>query len=305
MKLNQLRALVTVAETGSIQEASRLLHVTQPALSKTIKELETSVGATLFVRSSKGIRLTPYGQRLVGHARLINESVKRAREDLEDMKGAVTSELTVGVTPVTALIGPVADCLVTFRREFPNARLRILEARPGQLLELLREGAIDFALTSQLQPGERGFDHTVVCRAQTLIGVRKGHPLRGHQPLRALQQEEWLAPDALADEHSPLYRLFADAGLAPPERVVECNSMTLLLELCWKSDALLLLSSESTRSPTIRQTIEFIETDQPMPERVISLLTRDRHVLTALGARLYDALAQALRQAYPERPAQP
>lgn len=59
MKLNQLRALAAVAETGSIQEASRILHLTQPALSKAIKELESSVGATLFVRSSKGVQLTP------------------------------------------------------------------------------------------------------------------------------------------------------------------------------------------------------------------------------------------------------
>ncbi|MGT2490533.1 helix-turn-helix domain-containing protein [Cupriavidus basilensis] len=54
-----MRALAAIADTGSIQEASRLLHLTQPALSKAIKELESSVGATLFVRSSKGVRLTP------------------------------------------------------------------------------------------------------------------------------------------------------------------------------------------------------------------------------------------------------
>lgn len=88
--------LAAVAETGSIQEASRILHLTQPALSKAIKELESSVGATLFVRSSKGVQLTPFGQRLVSHARLISENVRRAREDLEDMKGTVQSEITVG-----------------------------------------------------------------------------------------------------------------------------------------------------------------------------------------------------------------
>ena len=79
MKLHQLRALAAVSETGSMQEASRLLHVTQPALSKAIKELEASVGAALFVRTNKGVQLTPYGQRLVGHARLISENVRRAR----------------------------------------------------------------------------------------------------------------------------------------------------------------------------------------------------------------------------------
>lgn len=65
MKFNQLRALVTISESGSIHEASRHLHITQPALTKAIQELEASVGATLLERSSTGTRLTPYGHRLV------------------------------------------------------------------------------------------------------------------------------------------------------------------------------------------------------------------------------------------------
>jgi DNA-binding transcriptional LysR family regulator len=185
MKLHQLRALAAVADAGSIQEASRVLHVTQPALSKAIKELETSVGATLFVRSSKGIRLTPMGQRLVGHARLISENVRRARDDLEDMKGTVVSEISFGVTPVTALMRPVASVLDTFRREFPAARLRIQELRPAQLLEQVREGMMDFALTSQLLPADRGLDCTPVCRVPSVIGARKGHPLLGSRLARA------------------------------------------------------------------------------------------------------------------------
>ncbi|MGT2490534.1 LysR family transcriptional regulator substrate-binding protein [Cupriavidus basilensis] len=81
--------------------------------------------------------------------------MRRAREDLEDMMGSVVSEITVGVTPVTAVMRPMAACLSTFRREFPNARLRVQEMRPTQLLEHLREGTMDFAVTSQLLPADR------------------------------------------------------------------------------------------------------------------------------------------------------
>jgi len=295
MKLHQLRALAAVADAGSIQEASRLLHVTQPALSKAIKELETSVGATLFVRSNKGIRLTDYGQRLVSHARLISENVRRARADLEDMKGMVVSEITFGVTPVTALMRPVATVLDTFRSEFPGARLRIREMRPAQLLEQVREGLMDFALTSQLLPADRGFDCTPVCRVPSAIAVRKGHPLRGARSLRALQQADWLTLDPLADFHSPFHLLFAGAGLELPDRVVECTSMTLAMELCWQSDTLLLLSTESMRKPLIVQTIDFLSIEEPVPERMVSLVTRDRHTLTWAAERLYGRLLEAMR----------
>lgn len=298
MKLHQLRALAAVADAGSIQEASRVLHITQPALSKAMKELETSVGATLFVRSSKGIRLTPIGQRLVGHARLISENVRRARDDLEDMKGTVVSEISFGVTPVTALMRPVAAVLDTFRREFPGARLRIQEMRPAQLLEQVREGMMDFALTSQLLPADRGLDCTPVCRVPSVIGARKGHALRGSRSLRELQQADWLTLDPLSDFHSPFPLLFASAGLELPQRVVECTSMSLALDLCWKSDALLLLSAESLRNALILQTIDFITIDEPLPDRMVSLVTRDRHTLTWAAERLHSRLLDGLQQVH-------
>ena len=175
MKLHQLRALAAVSETGSMQEASRLLHVTQPALSKAIKELEASVGAALFVRTNKGVQLTPYGQRLVGHARLISENVRRARQDLEDMKGTVVSEITVAVTPVTALLRPAGACITAFRRDFPSAQLRLQEMRPAQMLEHLREGV---QLLLHQQPGGlhlRAHPHHrrvgAVCGAERVVHV--------------------------------------------------------------------------------------------------------------------------------------
>lgn len=69
MKLHQLKILVTICESGSFQETARLLHLSQPALSRTIKELETSLGVPLLVRSNRGITTTEYGERLVRRAR--------------------------------------------------------------------------------------------------------------------------------------------------------------------------------------------------------------------------------------------
>lgn len=299
MKLHQLRALAAVSETGSIQEASRLLHVTQPALSKAIKELEASVGATLFVRTSKGVQLTPHGQRLVTHARLISENVRRARQDLEDMKGTIVSEIVLGVTPVSALLRPVGACLTAFRRDYPHARLRILEMRPAQLLEQVREGTLDFALTSQAQPVDRALDCTQACRVPTLIAGRQGHPLRKARSLAALQHADWMVLDPLADPHTPFHQLFATNGLDLPARVVECNSMTLALEMSRLGDALLLLSEESRHSRFLVQTMDFIEIAEPVPDRIISLVSRDRHTLTLAASRLHDALLAALRADFP------
>ncbi|MBN3854901.1 LysR family transcriptional regulator [Paraburkholderia sp. Ac-20340] len=295
MKLNQLRALVSVAETGSILEASRKLHVTQSALSKTLKELETNVGATLFVRSSKGVQLTAYGQRLVAHARLIGENVRRARDDIEEMKGNVVSEISIGVTPVTALLRPLAEILSRFRKDFPRVRLRVQELRPNQLLEQVREGTIDFGITSQQMPPDGALDCTSALRMATLVAARKGHPLRAERSLQALHEADWLVLDPLSDPNTPFVQLFARHGIEQPSHVIECSSMSLALAMCSQLDTLILLSAESTSSRFMRDTMDFLELDESMPERVISLVTRDRHTLPESAARLYVSIVDALR----------
>ncbi|MGZ2749217.1 LysR family transcriptional regulator [Burkholderia stagnalis] len=295
MKLHQLRALAAVAETGSILEASRRLHATQSALSKALKELETHVEATLFVRTSKGVQLTAYGRRLVAHARLIGESVRRARDDLEEMKGNAVSEIGIGVTPVTALIPPLASCLSAFRKDYPQVRLRLQEMRPNQLLEQVREGAIHFAVTSQRIPSDSTLDCAPLLRMATLVAARKGHPLRAVRTLHALCDVDWLVLDPLADPGTPFTQLFANHGIEMPARVIECSSMTLALALCLQMDTLILLSSESMNSRFLRDTMDFLALDESMPERTISLVARDRHTLPASAARLHDAIADALR----------
>ena len=101
MKLHQLRAMLAISESGSIQEASRLLHISQPALSKSIKELEAELGVPLLIRSNRGITVTEYGERLVRRARLILEEVRRAREEIETLKGTMDGKVAIGVSPVT------------------------------------------------------------------------------------------------------------------------------------------------------------------------------------------------------------
>ena len=71
--------------------------------------------------------------------------------------------------------------------------------------------------------------------------------------------------------------------------------MNLALELCWKSDALLLLSAESLRHSVILQTIDFISVDEPLPDRMVSLVTRDRHTLTWAAERLHSRLLAGLQ----------
>ena len=104
MKFHQIRALVAVHQTGSISEASQTLHVTQPALSRSIKELESELGLSLMRRSHKGMTLTDEGKRLIRHAQSTMESLRRLQLEAENIKDIQVGEVTIGVTSLTDVL---------------------------------------------------------------------------------------------------------------------------------------------------------------------------------------------------------
>ncbi|MGA3797882.1 LysR substrate-binding domain-containing protein [Pseudomonas fluorescens] len=293
MNLRQLRALVEVQETGSLQEASTRMHVTQSALSKTIKEFELELGVTLLVRSNKGVSLTEGALRLLTHARQVMESVRRAQQEIEDFKGTVVSEINIGVTPVTALFPALNDALTRFQAEHPKARLKVQEMRPAHLLQRLRDGLLDFALTSQLPLSTVGFEwHALGQMPGALIG-RRNHPLRNVRSLRLLQHANWISADPLSDSQSQLSQLFEGNGLPQPARLMECTALSLAFQQVSQTDALMITCRLNNQDPRVTMSgldIEEIQVNEPIPDYPINLVCLNRAYLIRSAAALFDML---------------
>jgi LysR family transcriptional regulator of abg operon len=299
MKLHQLRALVAIHETGSLQDASAVLHLTQSALSRAIKELENELGITLLVRSNKGMTLTEYGQRMLGHSRQALESVRRARQEIEDMKGLVVSEITIGVTPVTALLQPLKQVLLEFQHAYPQATLKVLEMRPTQLLQHVRDGLLDFALTSQLPASTVGLDWQPLCRIAGVVVVRKEHPLRNVKSLRLLQQAQWLSVDPLTDSQSQFNQLFEGSALARPRKVFECTAMNLAIKLLIDSDVVMTMSEAAQGHDLVglsdmSKYLHKVEIQEPVPDYFINLVCVNRSYLTKTAGQLFGMLQAQL-----------
>jgi LysR family transcriptional regulator, regulator of abg operon len=300
MKTHQLKAFLAVQEAGSLQAAAARLHMTQPALSKSIKELESQLGVSLFARGARGITLTEYGLRLLGYARLIQETDKRARQDIESMKGALNSEVTIGITPISSLLKPLVASLNAFQHSHPGVRLRILEMRPAQLLEQLRQGGIDFAITSQIPVMESALEWKPICRIPNVVVVRKNHPQRHTQSLRVLQQCEWISLDPPDDQSTYYYQLFAVNGLPLPARVRECTSMTLARMLLQSTDLVALYSLEALAFDHIKAELSIVPLVENIPDSLISMVTPKRDIMTQAAIDLFRILLDDLRTLYPE-----
>ncbi|MVV48826.1 LysR family transcriptional regulator [Pseudomonas sp. PB120] len=278
MKLHQLRALLAICESGSIQEASRILHISQPSLSRSIKDLESELGVHLLVRSNRGITLTVYGEHLLSRARLILAEVRRAKDEIETLKGRTSGHITIGVSPVTPS-SQFVNCLARFSARHPKVSIQIEELRPNKLIEGLREGRLDLVLTShggvrQLE----GFRAVELYLQPGALAVRKGHPQRHLNSLAELRELMWILPDTFED--SPVSKLFSDCGLAPPENVMVCSSLVMYLELALRTDSVSFWSMRHMTLSNLSERLDVLEVSEQVPGFVFSLISREAELLT-------------------------
>ena len=146
MDLKQLRAFLTVAETGNVTRAADMLHLVQPAVSRQLRLLEEDVGAPLFERERHGMVLTDAGQALVGYARRAMLELDRARAEIAGATaGGVGGLVTLGLLPSTVDI--LCSALVrAVAAAYPAIRLRLAVGYAGTLMQWLASGEVDAAL---------------------------------------------------------------------------------------------------------------------------------------------------------------
>jgi DNA-binding transcriptional LysR family regulator len=293
MKLHQLRSLISVAEKGSIHEASRALHVTQPAVSKALSDLETELSVPLFVRSAKGTQLTPYGRSLIRHARAIEQELRHAHEDIETLLGIARGTVTIGVTPVTST-GPFARALREFSGAYPQVTVNVLELRPAQIQEGLADGSLDFGLISRIgEPSDARFYWETLYTIPTTLAVRTNHPLRGVRSLRVLADAGWLSWDALDDTTSLIGSMFSAHDVPPPKNVLRCTATALYLEMATTTDLISLWSELPFHMPAYQALLRKITLTEPLPNMTIGLICREINLTTTIASTMIDMIRTA------------
>src|SRR5277367_4894613 len=145
MEFHQLRYVCAIAETGSFSRAAERCQVAQPSLSQQVLKLEEDLGAKLFDRLGRSVRLTEAGRAFMPHARSILSQMEAARSSVADKCADVRGSVAVGVIPT---IAPylMPRYTTTFAKKFPEANLRIVEETTPILVEGLRDMSIDLAI---------------------------------------------------------------------------------------------------------------------------------------------------------------
>ncbi len=245
IRLTQLRLLVAISEHGSLARAALNLHVTQPAATKTLRQLEEAVGEQLVSRSSGGSLLTPTGEILCKRARLILAELMDAEQELGLWHSGGAGHVVIGALPVAApmLIPQALKALAVLA---PRVTVEVIEGPYDSMFRELVAGKIDM-LVGRAWPGEETGVMTDVMYDSTFrLNVRAGHPLsqRKRLTLKDTTAYPWILPPPSAHTRGAIEDMLRHAGLALPTHPVETTSYLVIRSMLMDSDMIAALPTE-------------------------------------------------------------
>jgi DNA-binding transcriptional LysR family regulator len=175
MDLDKLRAFAAVAQEGNITRAARRLRTSQPAVSKQVSELEDSLGAVLFDRLPRGVRLTAAGEVLMRHTQQILAAERSAETEIAELSGLTRGKLSIGAsTTIGSYLLP--GVFGAFHRGHPQVKLELEIANTTAIQAMALDGRIDLGLTEGFVPTDQ-LTAEVVHADEMVPILAPGHPL--------------------------------------------------------------------------------------------------------------------------------
>lgn len=298
MDTRLLRYFVACVENRTMLAAAEAVHISQPALSKAIANLEQELGVALLDRRPRGVAPTPFGDTLYRYAKMIDSDIRRAVAEIDAQRGMTRGTIVIGVIPtMSEVIGRVAREVL---HRHPGLKLKLRVAFSSELTPALLEGELDFALL--LLPGEErspGLTFSPLLRTGPVVVVRKGHPLTGRprSSMRELAAFEWLIPDYPASHRAIVHRAFLDAGLPPPTAAIDVSTIIFFYNLILQSDFVTVAPSTLLATRTELELVA-LETDFVFPPEQVGMAFREHSTLLP-GAR---AVMELVREACADVP---
>ncbi|RMI32346.1 LysR family transcriptional regulator [Nocardia stercoris] len=275
MELQQMRYVIAIAETNSFTRAAERCRVVQSALSHQIARLERELGAKLFERTSRRVRLTPAGAAFLPAARQCLDAADRAAAEVAAAAGEIRGRLAVGLIPTVAAVD-VPATLAEFRSHHPQVRISLCAGASEDLAEKVRSGTIDIAflgLPTTARP--QGVRSHVLAHDHLVAVVAPDHPLAAESvvDLSRLSTEVFVDLPAGTAGRAQADQAFAAAGLTR-DVAFEVTTAYLINRLVEQRLAIAMLASAYVPQLTGLATIEVANA----PTRVEHIVwSRDGH----------------------------
>jgi DNA-binding transcriptional LysR family regulator len=301
LKTRQLALLVHLDEERCLARAAAATGLTQPAASKLLRQVESTLDVQLFERHARGMTPTCYGEILVRHARLALSRIGLAREEIKALKSGLPGKAAIGtvLNPGTNLV-PLA--VARMKQRYPGILISI-EIDPSRpLVQRLLEGNLDMVVGRVLdsaradelvyEPLAADEPHAVIASAQ--------HPLAGRKELQLenLVEQPWILPPPGSLVRDKLAALFVQHGLSLPTNIVETLSLPAIATLLQQSNMVVALPEETVQSWCKAGILTVLVRNLPLGLGAFGLITRRDHKLSPGAQLMLNTLREVAEPMY-------
>ncbi|PKA41329.1 LysR family transcriptional regulator [Rhizobium sullae] len=302
LKLNHLRMIVAIEDSGQISAAAETLNISQPAASRMLAEMESILKTPLYERVARGVVLTTFGEALARRARKILLELREAGREIAELKSGKGGSVFIGAVtaPAMSLVVPAIDKV---RKAFPGIEINIEVETSNVLARELLAARHDFIIgriPDDLNP--RLFEVREIGIEKACLIVRRGHPLlkKTESSLADLHGYGWVFQPPGTLLRRTLEDIFLAARVPLPENIVNTSSLLLTCAIICETDAIApvaldvaqFLSGQDAKASDVR----VLPTDFKIDVKPYSLITARERALPPSARLLYDLILEESRK---------
>ncbi len=294
--LEYYKVFYYTAQLSSITAAAEKLCISQPAVSQAIKQLESSLGVRLFIRSPKGVRLTEEGKTLALYVERGMESFLKGEEAMERLKNLEKGSVRIGASDMT-LRFYLLPYLEQFHKTFPGIHVNVSNGPTPETIGLLEQGDIDFAVVSTPFELAPGFQAQAVKKIRNIFiagnefSCLKGKKLSYH----CLLEYPCIFLEEKTSTRKFMNAFLAERGIFPrPEFDLAISDM--VVQFAIRNLGIGCVEEEFARTALERKEIFQLEFEEEMPERQFCLVTGKRDLISIPGRKLLEMMEKDIER---------
>ncbi|HUI97088.1 MAG TPA: LysR family transcriptional regulator [Xanthobacteraceae bacterium] len=295
MKLHDLHVLMAVVQTGSMSKAASLLNTGQPAISRSIAELEHALGVRLLDRGRHGVRPTEYGRALLDGGTTVFDDLRQTVRKIAFLADPAVGEVRVGCSPILAA-GFVTAIVDRLARRYPRAVFRLVPAYVTELYRQLTERNVDLLITRRAGSiadeiaGER-LDYEYLFDDAYWVAAGAGNPWtrRRRVALAELVNEPWVLPPRESTTGAITMAAFRASGLAYPRTSVISEPVDMRINLLATGRFISIFTETVFRFSPRRPELKILPVTQRLSTTPVGIVTLKNRTLSPLARILIES----------------
>ena len=297
LSLHDLRVLMVVVQAGSMGKAAKLLATSQPAVSRSIGELEQALGVRLLDRSAQGIEPTSFGRALLKRSATVFDELLHGIKDIRFLADPTTGELTIGAS-IAIAEGFVASVVTRLSRSYPRLTFQVHATDTAAAYRALLDRRVDLALVHIIEPPAEDMMHIEPLLDDPHVVVAGAHNAlarRRRISLAQLAEEPWALPSPDQPYGAVVLEAFRAQGMRVPRTVV-ASTLPLRTTLLTTGQFLSMVPRVVMQFPPKNRLLRTLPIDLPGTARPLAIVTLKNRTLNPLAHLFADYVREGAKQ---------